>query len=331
MNVRVLNLSFGTDGVDNSYAWDALSYAAGVAWRKGIYVVAASGNAGKAAGGNISSGTITNPAFNPYVTAVGADDTAGTASLADDSLPSFSSVGNTRRSVDVLAPGRSLVSLGDPGSNIDLTYPGARVGTRFFKGSGTSQAAAVTSGAVALLVQKYPTATPDQLKKLLMSTGVKLPKVGAAAQGGGVLNLASTAPLPDKTSSAQTWFTGDGGLGFAGSRGTATLTDNGTELTGYIDIFGQWLSERLGRQRRPGVLVVQGDLERQRLDRRRVERQQLPHRDLVGHQLGWHPFSSITFSGGRWTGSRWTGGSWTGSRWTSSHWTADAWSSASWD
>ena len=43
MNIRVLNLSFGTDGVQN-YVLDPLTYAAEVAWRKGIVVVAAAGN-----------------------------------------------------------------------------------------------------------------------------------------------------------------------------------------------------------------------------------------------------------------------------------------------
>ena len=49
------------------------------------------------------------------------------------------------------------MSLRDPGSVVDTEYPGAVVDTRFFKGSGTSQAAAVVSGAVALLLQQRPT------------------------------------------------------------------------------------------------------------------------------------------------------------------------------
>ncbi|MFG2037781.1 hypothetical protein [Dactylosporangium sp. NPDC048998] len=36
-----------------------------------------------------------------------------------------------------------------PGSYCDVTYPGARVGDRLFRGSGTSQASAVVTGAVA--------------------------------------------------------------------------------------------------------------------------------------------------------------------------------------
>ncbi|MBA2312485.1 MAG: S8 family serine peptidase, partial [Actinobacteria bacterium] len=80
MNVRVLNLSFGTDGTQD-YTVDPLTYAAEVAWRKGIVVVAAGGNAG------YGSPQLNNPAYDPYLLAVGADDANGTLSTADDVVP----------------------------------------------------------------------------------------------------------------------------------------------------------------------------------------------------------------------------------------------------
>ena len=53
------------------------------------------------------------------------------------------------------------MSLRDPGSFVDVNHPEGRVAGdttgRLFRGSGTSQAAAVVSGAVALLLQAYPT------------------------------------------------------------------------------------------------------------------------------------------------------------------------------
>ena len=45
LNIRVLNLSFGTDGVQD-YRLDPLAHAVEVAWRKGIVVVVAAGNGG---------------------------------------------------------------------------------------------------------------------------------------------------------------------------------------------------------------------------------------------------------------------------------------------
>ena len=181
LNVRVLNLSFGTDS-PQGYALDPLAYAAEVAWRKGIVVVVAGGNDGKAAS------SLADPAIDPFVLAVGADDPMGTVGPADDAPASFSSRGNGNRHVDVLAPGKSLISLRDPNSVVDMNFPSARVGTRFFRGSGTSQAAAVTSGAAALLLQQRPTLTPDQVKAVLMASALKV-KASNVLQGSGIIDV----------------------------------------------------------------------------------------------------------------------------------------------
>jgi hypothetical protein len=68
-----------------------------------------------------------------------------------------------------------MVSLRDPGSFIDLTYKSTgAVSDTLFRGSGTSQAAAVMSGAVALLLQQHPELTPDQVKRMLMATAANI-------------------------------------------------------------------------------------------------------------------------------------------------------------
>ena len=139
MNIRVLNLSFGTDGVQ-SYLLDPLAYAAEVAWRKGVVVVVAAGN------GGYGTPKLNNPPNDPFVLAVGASDGQGTYSVNNDIIPSFSSTDDGGRNPDLVAPGKSIVSLKAPGSYIDETYPGARAGSRFLRQSGTSQAAAMVSG-----------------------------------------------------------------------------------------------------------------------------------------------------------------------------------------
>src|ERR1700726_3772498 len=58
VNIRVLNLSFGTDSVQ-AYQLDPLAFAAEVAWRNGIVVVASAGNAGS------SSNGLSDPAVDP--------------------------------------------------------------------------------------------------------------------------------------------------------------------------------------------------------------------------------------------------------------------------
>ncbi len=68
LNIRVLNLSYGTDS-PQSATIDPLAHAAEVAWRSGIVVVAAAGNDGS------TTGRLADPAIDPYLIAVGAADT----------------------------------------------------------------------------------------------------------------------------------------------------------------------------------------------------------------------------------------------------------------
>ena len=70
LNIRVLNLSFGTDSTQD-YRLDPLAHAAEVAWYRGIVVVVSAGN------GDGSTTGLANPAYDPDVLAVGAVDTAG--------------------------------------------------------------------------------------------------------------------------------------------------------------------------------------------------------------------------------------------------------------
>lgn len=187
LNIRVLNLSFGAQLI-GSYVADPLSYAVEQAWNKGIVVVAAAGN------GNSGLGLDT-PAADPFVVAVGATSIGSSPGMADDSVPDWSRAGSGRLP-DFVAPGTSIVSLRDPGSWVDQNHPEGRVGTGYFKGSGTSQAAAVVSGAVGLLLQDEPALTPDQVKALLVDSAVQVPGADARQQGAGQLDVADAANLP---------------------------------------------------------------------------------------------------------------------------------------
>src|SRR4029078_6013182 len=118
MNIRVLNLSYGT----NSTQWfgvDPLTYAVEQAWDAGIVVVAAAGNSGYQTQG--SSPALANPAFDKRILAVGASDPMGTASLVDDTMPDFSAAAKTgsARAPDLVAPGVQLQGLRVADSWID--------------------------------------------------------------------------------------------------------------------------------------------------------------------------------------------------------------------
>lgn len=176
-NIRVINLSLGRQ-VFESYTVDPLCLAVQRAWEAGIVVVAAAGNQGRhSASGTHGYGTIASPGNSPHVITVGAMNTRKTASRSDDKIATYSSKGPTRFDLvakpDLVAPGDMIVSLSVPGSTLDNARPWRRVGPSYFKMSGTSMAAPMVSGAVALLLQKDPNLTPDQVKARLMKTAFK--------------------------------------------------------------------------------------------------------------------------------------------------------------
>ena len=156
MDIRVINLAYGTDGVQ-PYQVDPLAHAVEKAWHAGIVVVVAVGNDGNWA-------PLRNPAIDPFVIAVGA---AEHDSSQISGVSSFSSCGTSERFVDLVAPGRSVLSLRAPGSNADQAFPEAVVAGNLFLGSGTSQAAAVVTGGVALLLDQRPELSPDQVKEFI--------------------------------------------------------------------------------------------------------------------------------------------------------------------
>jgi serine protease AprX len=199
LNIRVVNLSLGVDADRSGYVDDPLAFAAETLWKDGIVVVAAAGNNG-------DSGTgLDIPAADPYLVAAGALDTNATVDDADDHVADFSSRGTTR-APDVVAPGTGVVSLRVPGSALDTEFPAARVGTRWFRGSGTSQATAVVSGLAALLLEQRPGLAPDQVKALLKA-GASDVGAPAAAEGSGRVDVAGSAALatPSPGAVRQTW------------------------------------------------------------------------------------------------------------------------------
>jgi Subtilase family len=297
LNIRVLNLSFGTDGTQ-SYLEDPLAYAVEVAWLRGIVVVVSAGNSG------FGTAQLNNPAYDPYVIAVGADDTRGTDDPKDDVIPAWQTRGNATRHPDLVAPGKSLISLRDPGSFVDEANPGARVGSsRFFRGSGSSQAAAVVSGAVATILEQHPELTPDQVKALLMTTSVPLPNADPVAQGAGLINLhrAREAKISTIGDAVQTWprSSGTGSLQLA--RGSVLTEDEGVVLQGEQTIFGDaWNGGSWASSSFEGTSWTDG------------------------------AWNGRTWSGRTWSGESWSGRTWSGRTWSGRTWSGNGWSAGEW-
>ncbi len=305
--IRVLNLSFGTDGTQ-SYRVDPLTHAVENAWRAGIVVVVAGGNDGTEAP------SLNNPAYDPFVIAVGAADTRGTTATADDLVTDFSSRGSAARRVDVTAPGRSIVSLRNPGSYLDAAHPGARYDTRFFKGGGTSQAAAVVSGAVALLLDHRPDLTPDQVKALLTRTSAPMPLADAEGRGSGEIDVAA-ASAAARPSAVQSFPVSTGTGSLEKARGSAHVADGDVELSGERDILGPWNATKWAKASSAGGSWVGG---------------QWNGRDWTGNCWCSSTWSGRSWSGRSWTGSSWSGRSWTGRSWTGRSWTGRSWTGDGW-
>jgi serine protease AprX len=315
MNVRVLNLAFGTDGTQAT-TLDPLTHAIENAWRAGITVVVSGGNKGN------TQASLDNPARDPFVIAVGADDFHATNGSADDTVPVFSSRGSLGRHVDILAPGQSIASLRNPGSVVDVEYPGAVVDTRFFKGSGTSQAAAVVSGSVALLLQQRPDLTPDDVKRMLMTTAQPVAG-GLQAAGSGLINVQAAGAAP-RPLLPQTFATSTGLGTIEGARGSAHVgVEGGADLTGEQDIFGKaWQPADWAPKSTAGTAWTGGDWN---------------GTNWAGTcwcttTSDWtNPmFTSSRWSSSRWSGDSWSSSRWSSSRWSSSRWSSDGWSSTSW-
>ena len=281
LNIRVLNLSFGTDGTQ-SYLLDPLAFAVEQAWHNGIVVVVAAGNDG--------AGTaLRNPALDPFVIAVGASDHRGTFNLKDDRAAHFSSCGNAERSVDLVAPGKSIVSSLSVSSLAAATNPESVVDGTYIVGSGSSQAAAVVSGGAALLIDQRPGITPDQVKAVFTSTAQSVGGSGLC-QGAGVLDLgaAKRARTPEATQNFDR-STGTGSLEAA--RGSYHLEHDGVVLEGQQDVFGN-----------------SGD--------------GASWSSLAAAGASW---SGGDWNGASWSGASWSGMSWSGASWSGNGWLGLSW------
>jgi len=168
--IRVVNLSLNST-VEQSYNVSPLSAAAEILWFNGVVVVASAGNVTAESGYNtINAG----PANDPFIITVGASNENGTSNRADDNVALFSAYGTTMngfRKPDIIAPGKNIVSTLAESSWWRNNYNNRFVDGIYFRASGTSMAAPMVTGAVALLLQDEPNLTPDQVKYRLTHTG----------------------------------------------------------------------------------------------------------------------------------------------------------------
>ena len=291
-NIKVVNLSWGVPSTQDP-AVDPLNYAVQRLWRQGITVVVAAGNSGPTAG------TITKPADDPVVLSVGAFNDAQNTDPADDTVPGWSSRGPTAQGVskpDLVAPGRSLVATRSYGSTVEQENPKSLLAPSYIKGSGSSEAAAVTSGLAALLLELRPTYTPDQVKRALISSAVPIPGTTASMQGAGRIDLGrALVASPGDPVQQPTPATGLGSIE-ASRAGRNVTTD--CFMDGVLDVIRGEITDK----------CIPWD----------------------GNSWTGNSWTGNSWTGNSWTGNSWTGNSWTGNSWTTATWSGNSWTGGTW-
>ena len=148
----VINASWGGPGVSQTIA-AAVDYALSL----GSVFVCAAGN-------EKVDARYTNPANIDGAIVVG-------AMTYDKTRSSYSNFGGK---VDIFAPGGqddvSILSLLAPGSYFASEYPERIVDTEYFRANGTSMASPHVAGLVALILEKDPSLTVEQIRHLIRST-----------------------------------------------------------------------------------------------------------------------------------------------------------------
>jgi len=202
--VSVINESFGNDPFPDT-SLDLVREANDAAVAAGVTVVVSTGDSG------ITS-TIGSPATDPAVISAGAtttlraytqetyggiNDPKSNGRVVDDNVAAISSGGFTQagRTLDLVAPGDDGWALCDP--NVAMfsectDFNGNPADIQPF--GGTSQAAPLTAGAAADVIQAYAKThgganpTPAQVKQILTSSATDI-DAPAVQQGAGLLNV----------------------------------------------------------------------------------------------------------------------------------------------
>ncbi len=169
-NIRVINLSIGTPEKEN----DPLVKAVNLAWDSGIVVAAAAGNRGPLLM------SVTSPGTSDKIITVGASENNNIIRIDENSIVDFSGRGPTQNYIikpDVIAPGANIMSTdGVNGNNY------------YMEQSGTSMSTSIISGAIALLLQKNPSLSPNEVKRYIKNSSRRL-NYSVYQQGWGIIDI----------------------------------------------------------------------------------------------------------------------------------------------
>jgi serine protease AprX len=189
--IDVVNLSLSTS-TPMSYDVNPVNALVEAAWFAGMTVVASSGNGG-------ADSVNTAPGNDPFIITAGSVYDHNTRTSQDDTISPYTNVGRTIDGFskpELMEPGEHLQGPLPEGSALaaDQTVHGLPAG--YGQLSGTSMAAAVTSGLVALFREAHPSASPDQVKGALLKSATRNGAARLARTGRATSRTANTGVRP---------------------------------------------------------------------------------------------------------------------------------------
>jgi serine protease AprX len=314
LGIRVLNMSLGVEPSSPS-ALDPLDQAVEQAWKAGIVVVTSAGNNGA------DNGTITSPGDDPLVITVGAIADNGSDVPANFTVPAFSSVGPTMLDgwfkPDLVAPGRSVVSLMAPSSSTYEANPLARVGSDNFVGSGTSFSAAIVSGLVALLLEDDPGLTPNQVKAALLLTAAKGPVGDPFVDGHGIATVSAAASVAGQVTLNQ----------------APAAAAESSSPPATVSLTSTWAVSTWNPANWSGAAWSNAGIAATAASAPVTAVTGLAWSGAAWNDAAWNDaaWNDAAWNGAAWNDAAWNGAAWNGAAWNGAAWNDAAWNDAAWN
>ncbi len=286
--IQVLNVALSHDRPGSAYGADPLTAAVEHVVSDGILVIAAAGN---------TAGIVGDPGFDPKAITVGAADlTAKKTTVAP-----FSGSANVQGvdKPDFVASGVGLLSVLPSNSVIARTHPDAQQDNGLFRGSGTSESTAVTTGAIAAVLSDNPDARLVDVKGALRGAADDIS--GGRAAGQGLLDIQHVFDARGKCNS-----NGNG----RGPNRCITAYDNGE---GSLDAQA-WQDNAWLHGKWQGWLANSWSA------------------NSWSSNTAWqaNSWSANSWSNANWTANSWSANSWSANSWSANSWSANSWSANSW-
>jgi serine protease AprX len=277
--IQVVNLSLSVDRpTAPAYGADPLTAAVEHVRAAGIVVVAAAGN---------TAGQVGDPGMDPQSLTVGAADVADRVTVT-----SFSGSGVVAgvAKPDVVAPGLHVLGVVPADSTVAKQNPQAWTSAGLFKGSGTSEATAVTSGVAAAYLSDHPGASPLEVKSAIRTAA---DPVHDARAGAGFVSIPKRGVA--------------GSAAAAGEAGFDAATWGANAWTGVPDWQSQLCSEWSGAAWTAATWSA-----------------------ATWSAATWSDssWSAATWSAATWSAATWSAATWSAATWSAATWSDYGWGDA---